>query len=203
MIAHARPLRRLFALLAAGLALAIAAGCTAEPEPPRPSGTATGATEIVSPLLACPPAQGASAAAESLLAGISLPCLTGGEDLELARIGRPAVLNLWASWCGPCRTELPELQHFADTAGDDVVVLGVATNDTEAAAAALAADLGVTFPSVFDPTGEVLRASGQIRLPQTLFVDAAGNVRHVYVGPALTAAGFADLTRTQLGVSVG
>jgi thiol-disulfide isomerase/thioredoxin len=197
-------LRRLLALVVAGSALVIAVGCTAEPERPRPSGTsASDATEVGSPLVVCPPAQGPPAPAESLLAGINLPCLTGGEDLELGRIGHPAVINLWASWCEPCRAELPELQRFADAAGEDVVVLGVVTNDTEAAATSLAADLGVTFPAVFDAAGEVRRASGQVPLPQTLFVDAAGNVRHAYVGKALTTAGFAELTRTHLGVSVG
>jgi thiol-disulfide isomerase/thioredoxin len=195
---------RAVSVLAALAGLALLVACTAEhpPLPPAPAPPVKQPTEVTSPLAACPPAQGPSAP-DSLLAGISLPCLTGGEDLELGRIGRPLVINLWASWCGPCRAELPELQRFADAAGDRVVLLGVVTGDTRSAATSLAADLAITFPSVFDAQEQVKRATGQPPMPQTLFVDAAGNVRHVYAGPPLTTEGLADLTRTHLGVSVG
>jgi thiol-disulfide isomerase/thioredoxin len=153
-------------------------------------------------LAACPPTTGV-AVADSALAGITLPCLTGGEPVEVARLGRPTVINLWASWCGPCRVELPEFQRVADAAGDDLVVLGVVTEDSAAKAASLAADLGITFPSVLDETGQVQGAIGYTALPITLFVDGGGIVRHVYAGPTLTSPGLVDLVRTHLGVDLG
>ena len=151
--AYGRSVARVFSALAVVAGLAVVVACTAEHPPPSAGAGPAGASSrrrspcrwLPARRLRVPPRP-----ADSLLAGISLPCLTGGEDLELGRIGRPAVINLWASWCGPCRTELPELQRFADAAGDRVVLLGVVTGDTRSAATSLAADLGVTFPSVFD-----------------------------------------------------
>jgi hypothetical protein len=64
-------------------------------------------------------------------------------------------------------------------------VLGVATDDRRAASLALAADLGITFPALYDATGEFRRARGVAALPLTLFVDAHGEVTG-YSGPALT-----------------
>jgi len=198
---------RSLAVLIAAVAVLVATGCTADPTPVDAGGSTTTSngtepTAAAPVLAACPPTT-APAAADSLLAGITLPCLTGGDPVEVARLGRPAVINLWASWCGPCRIELPEFQRVADAAGDDLVVLGVVTEDSAAKATSLAADLGLTFPSVLDETGQVHGATGVTALPLTLFVDADGNVRHSYAGPVLTSARLVDLVRIHLGVELG
>jgi thiol-disulfide isomerase/thioredoxin len=183
------------AIAAAALFAVVAlAGC--DPEPP--------AAEAVSPLRPCPAAtsatKGAAAGASSTVPAISLPCFTGGQPVALAALGRPSIISLWASYCEPCRTELPELQRLAD-ASPQVVVLGVVTGDRRSAAASLAEDLGITFASVEDPDRRLLRALGRSALPVTLFVDEQGVVRHEDVTGALTLARLRDLAAEHLGVS--
>jgi thiol-disulfide isomerase/thioredoxin len=131
---------------------------------------------------------------------VVLPCFTEGEPVELATMGRPMVVNLWASWCEPCRTELPELQAFADRHPDQIAVIGVVTEDTRAASASLAEDLNVTFPALYDSGGMLRRALGSGALPITLFVDAAGHVRHTAATGKLTASTVETLAREHLGL---
>jgi thiol-disulfide isomerase/thioredoxin len=159
--------------------------------------TATGA-----PAATTPPADPIAPAAPAL-GPVTLPCFTGGEPVAVAGLGRPSVVNLWASWCEPCRTELPELQRFADLGADQVTVLGVITGDTRTAAAAAAEDFGVSFPAVFDPDRSLLASIGRNALPVTLFLDAKGGIRHLYQGAEpLTLSTLERLTRQYLGVVV-
>jgi cytochrome c biogenesis protein CcmG/thiol:disulfide interchange protein DsbE len=186
--AGSRRSRAVAAVLFATVALA---GCDPEPA----------AVEVDSPLRACP--AGVSPSGPPVSGGptvpdISLPCFTGGQPVALAALGRPAVINLWASGCEPCRTELPELQRFAD-ASPRVVVLGVVTADRRSAAASLATDLGITFASVDDPDRRLLRALGRAALPVTLFVDESGVIRHEDVSGALSLTRLRDLAAEHLG----
>lgn len=144
--------------------------------------------------------QGGAPGAGQALPRVVLPCFTGGEPIELAALGRPLVVNLWASWCDPCRTELPQLQAFADAHPGDVVVIGVVTTDTRAASASLGEDLHLTFPALFDRQGKLLHAVGGTGLPVTLFVDAQGRVLHVASGGSLTASTVEELVRQHLGL---
>jgi len=193
--AGSRGSRATAAVLAALCAIVVLVACGGSP-----------AVEVDSPLRPCPAASASGPATDPAAGGgravpeITLPCFTGGQPVALAALGRPAVINLWASFCEPCRTELRELQHFAD-ASPGVVVLGVVTGDRRSAAASLARDLGVTFASVDDPDRRLLRALGRGALPVTLLVDAAGVVRHEDVSGALTFARLRDLTAEHLGVS--
>jgi thiol-disulfide isomerase/thioredoxin len=155
------------------------------------------------PFAACPEASATPATGNDTV-DVTLPCMAGGRTVQLSALGRPAVVNLWASSCAPCREELPALQRFADRAADRLVVLGVVTGDTRKAASETAADLGVRFPAVFDEGQLVLRSAvGRMGLPATLFVDAAGRVRFVYQsGVPLDEKSVTALVRDHLGVSV-
>jgi len=105
---------------------------------------------------------------------LTLPCLGGGQDVELSSLRGPLVVNLWASWCVPCRAELPYFDRL-DAAG--VPVLGVDFEDTQPdQALALAADAGVSYPSVADVEGTVRAPLRVVGMPTTLFVDPAGRV---------------------------
>jgi len=114
---------------------------------------------------------------------ISVPCFTGGQPVKVDRLRGPLVVNFFASWCAPCREELPCFQRLADSGR--VPVLGVATDDRRSAALSLAIDLGLRFPTLFDAGGEFRRARGEAALPLTLFIDERGEVTS-YSGPALT-----------------
>jgi thiol-disulfide isomerase/thioredoxin len=133
------------------------------------------------------------------LPDLTLPCFTGEQPFRLADLRGPAVVNLWASWCGPCREELPVLQRYADQAAGQVHVLGVVTEDRRPAATSLAEDLGVTFPALDDPAAALRVQLGGF-LPATLFVDSAGRVRHVLQGE-LDEQALTNLVTEHLGVS--
>jgi thiol-disulfide isomerase/thioredoxin len=169
--------------------LADCAGLTAPP----PAGQASAGPGRPPPTPPVPPDPAARP-----LPALALPCFTGGEPFPLAELRGPAVVNLWASWCGPCRKELPALQRFADQAAGRVHVLGVVTGDRPPAAAALATDLGIRFPALTDPDRRLQAELGAFGLPVTVFVDAAGRVRHVHAG-ALDRPALAALVREQLG----
>jgi len=166
------------------------AGCTSGPGPPAPDAASGNC-----PAAATGPPR--VAVGGTPLPTVTLPCFVGGRSVELARLGRPTVINFWASSCAPCRDELPELQRFADEA-QDVVVVGVVTGDRRDAAESLIRDLGLTFPCVDDPDSTLLRAVGRNVLPVTLFVDSAGVVRYEDVSGALTFAKLRKLAVSEL-----
>ena len=93
---------------------------------------------------------------------------------QLASKGVPVVVNVWASWCGPCRVESPHLVRAADRHGTEVQFLGVDILDQRGPAQAFIQEEGYPYPSVFDPTGEIRDRLGYIGQPITIFYDAAG-----------------------------
>jgi thiol-disulfide isomerase/thioredoxin len=154
-----------------------------------------------SPFAACPPPISDSLApAGPPLAGVTLECFTGGAPISLDRLGRPAVINLWASYCEPCRAEMPELQAFADEMGDPLLVLGVATADTWNAAAWAGIGFGVRYPNLFDPESTLQRALGRNGLPVTLLVAADGSIAATDVSGALTRERLRALVSENLGL---
>jgi cytochrome c biogenesis protein CcmG/thiol:disulfide interchange protein DsbE len=88
--------------------------------------------------------------------------------------GRPLVVNFWASWCTPCRKEMPVLQAVSQQLRGRVDFLGVDYLDQAGAARRLAADTGVTYRLAADPRGRAGTKLGITGLPTTLFIDAGG-----------------------------
>lgn len=114
------------------------------------------------------------------------PLLDGGTlstaDLE----GKPIVINVWGSWCAPCRAEAPELVEAAERLGDDVAFLGLNTRDlSEAPAQAFVRAFEIPYPNIFDPDGTLLLGFGQVppkAIPSTLVIDAEGRVAARVIG---------------------
>jgi cytochrome c biogenesis protein CcmG, thiol:disulfide interchange protein DsbE len=97
--------------------------------------------------------------------------------------GHPAVVNKWASWCGPCRAELPFFRRQALARGRSVAFLGANTNDTSTAARRFLREVTVPFPSYADPEGDVARSfKGAIAFPTTAFYDRRGRLATVKQG---------------------
>ena len=125
----------------------------------------------------------------------------GGGSLDLGRApGVPTVVNLWGSWCPPCREEMPVLQQFADAAGDRVRVVGVISKDGLPQADSFAADTGVRFPSAFDGQGELMADLGLNVLPYTYLLDADGALAYTQVGPVASVDQLRGLVAQHLGV---
>jgi peroxiredoxin len=113
-----------------------------------------------------------------------------GQPIRLSDLkGTPVVLNFWATWCGPCRAEMPALQESHARANGSFVLLGINSEGTQAETARRLSrdfkdELGLTFPILLDtPDTEVFNQYRLRGLPDTFFIDRDGIVRDVVVGP--------------------
>lgn len=151
--------------------------------------------------LPCPPPDPAAVPVADGLPALMLPCLDGGPDVDLAHLrGVPMVINIWASWCAPCREEMPLLGALAADAGDDLRVLGISVLDDRAAAVRVAD--GVPLASLYDRSGATRAALGWSGPPVTYYVAASGEVVGRTVGQVPDAQTLrADVGR-YLGVQV-
>jgi thiol-disulfide isomerase/thioredoxin len=118
--------------------------------------------------------------------------IPGGEHGLRAQLqalrGHPAVVNVWAAWCGPCREELPVFQQTALARGRRVAFLGVDVKDARASAVRLLRQIPLPYPSVDDPDGQVYDAYGLFGTPSTVFYDAAGRRTFLHQGPYQSVA---------------
>ncbi|MGZ4438672.1 MAG: TlpA family protein disulfide reductase [Nocardioides sp.] len=119
-------------------------------------------------------------AASSGLPDYTLPCLGGGPAVRLSGLRGPLVVNLFAQWCGPCRSEMPYYQQLAQKGRGTVKVLGIDYLDTQPGLALeLVRRTGVTYPLLADPAGSLRRDLHVLGLPGIVLIDKDGNL----VGP--------------------
>lgn len=106
-----------------------------------------------------------------------LPPISESDFVDLIETSNePMVVNLWASWCVPCRSEAPLLADAHASLGSDVRFIGIATEDTQADAVAFASEFALAFDNYFDPDAEIRAWVGSAGLPTTFFVAPGGEV---------------------------
>ena len=194
----------LIIMIMVAIALAAAAcGQAASPLPtptPRPANTAT-PEPTPAPTATAAPTPAPTATARPAPTSAALPAPTpikvqtratkesgkardfeietfDGETLRLSDLeGKVVVLNFWASWCPPCRWEMPFFEEMHQEYEDQgVVFLGVAISDTLENARGFAESTGVTYPIGLDTTNEIARNYNVVSLPTTFFIGREGNV---------------------------
>ena len=126
----------------------------------------------------CPPWGEASAGGSEALPDLTLNCLGSDASRDLRRLaGRPMVINFWASWCGPCKVELPLLARAHRETGSGLAFLGIDVQDASVEAWKSMTSAGVDYPQLEDPSGRTRSAFGwHSGLPLTVFVDARGRM---------------------------
>ena len=114
---------------------------------------------------------------------IELPRLDGEGTVSLADFrGRPVVVNFFASWCVPCRDEMPAFQAVSARLGDRVAFLGVDHQDDRKGGLDLMRETGIRYPAGYDPEGKVAQAYGLFGMPTTLFVSPEGTLLETHTG---------------------
>jgi len=113
----------------------------------------------------------------------TLPSL-GGSNLRLQeQRGQVVMVNFWATWCGPCRVEMPHLSRLYDKyRGSGFVVFAVNIDEDPRKAASVAAQLGMRFPVLLDTDKKVSRMYDLSTMPSTILIDRDGRVRYVHRG---------------------
>jgi len=160
-------------LLVAFLATVVLTGCgsTEEDAPPPP--------DYAKKLAGSPPPLAALHKQGNQL-------LPGGLDAFNKRIeslkGFPVVVNVWASWCGPCRVEFPYFQHLSAQMGKKVAFLGVNSEDSDDLASDFLADYPVPYPSYTDPNKDIADDFSGKGYPRTAFYDSSGKLTSTHTG---------------------
>ncbi|MGA1775214.1 MAG: TlpA family protein disulfide reductase [Nitriliruptoraceae bacterium] len=179
------------------VAVALLTGaCATAPECERIAGVRTG----VCPL----PVEDRRPAPDLALPVIAVDGVDAPADLSLADLrGRVVIVNFWASWCGPCRIEQPDLNAAAELLPpDEVVIVGVNIEDTEANALAHLREFAVPYPSLSDPVNDLagrFDGIGARTIPTTLFLDREGRVAARLLGLATLGelVGLADVVASE------
>ncbi len=149
-----------------------------------PTGERYGPVEYPAGLV--PAGAGVSAAEGDIAPNFLLELLDGGE-LRLSDLrGSPVVINFWATWCAPCRKEMPQLvQAYDRHRNDGLIVVAVNLQEGKDTVRPFARDFGMDFPIVVDRDGEVGDAYRLPGLPTTFFIQRDGTIRSVFTGPFL------------------
>ena len=128
-------------------------------------------------------------------------CLDGSEGVNIAAIKGPAIINVWGSWCAPCKDELPFFVEFHRDFGSKVQLVGLDVEERSPAdGRKFAIAQGMAWPNLYDSEGNTRKYFG-MGVPVTWFIDANGKVRHKKIGVIKSANELRELSKKYLGVA--
>lgn len=200
-------------LVAAAVALLALQGCDSV-APPEASKAGRSSVDVDTPQLRklkaktevapCRPTE--EGHVDGGLPDVTLPCLGGGKDVDVAGLRGPMVVNLWAVWCGPCRRELPIYQEFHEKYANQVPVLGIDFQDTQPGPALeLVRKSGVTYPLLADTETELSLKDplpNIAGLPYVILIDEDGKVVDQRFEEIKSVGQLEDLVEKHLGISL-
>jgi thiol-disulfide isomerase/thioredoxin len=131
-----------------------------------------------------------------------LNCLTGSQKISVESLRGPLIVNVWGSWCGPCKQEMPYFVEFHHQANGKVKLLGIAVEEAKAQDSKdfIIAN-GMTWPNLFDAKGET-RGTFGMGVPVTWFIDEQGSVVYKHIGVVKSTKELIDLTAKYLKVAI-
>jgi peroxiredoxin len=112
----------------------------------------------------------------------SLPSLEGKEFRLQDYAGKPVIINFWATWCTPCREEMPLIENYYRQHSSNVAVLAINDGDSLASVRSFVDEMGLSFPILLDQDSQVSRLYKVLALPTTLFIDQNGILRYQHTG---------------------
>jgi len=122
-------------------------------------------------------------AAGERLPDVELVPLAGGAPIQLSDVAGPAVVNLWATWCAPCRAEIPDFENVHQARGDEVRFVGVNIGEDGDRAASFIDEVGATYDQFLDSEGFVVTELRTSTMPVTIVIDADGVIATRHLGP--------------------
>lgn len=122
---------------------------------------------------------------EDLARNFELPELEGNKEYTLKEfIGKPVILNFWASWCAPCKKELPVLEKTSNKYSEnDVKFIGINVMDNKEDALSLIKEFDISYLNLYDDSGNVSQMYGVTALPVTVFINGDGKITRKKFGP--------------------
>ena len=118
----------------------------------------------------------------SLAPDFELDSLSGDKVLLSDYLGKPVMINFWATWCTPCRYEMPLFESYAEKFGKELVILAVNLQQPETEISKFSTELNITFPILLDSEGKVNKLYRVQGLPTTYFIDRDGRVSNIHIG---------------------
>jgi cytochrome c biogenesis protein CcmG/thiol:disulfide interchange protein DsbE len=135
--------------------------------------------------------------------GLVFPCLDGKSSLYFSSLRGPLIVNVWGSWCAPCKDEVPIIRSFYAKAEAQLQILGVDVEEAKSAdGSAFIVQNGMTWPNLIDPDGRSRGYFG-MGVPVTWFIDKNGLVVHKKIGAMVSEGELRELTLKYLNIAVG
>jgi thiol-disulfide isomerase/thioredoxin len=133
--------------------------------------------------------------------GKSLDCLDGSAGVPVDLIKGPAIINVWGSWCEPCRDEIPFFRDFYAQMDSSIQLIGIDVEEQSPAdGQEFVRDYGITWPNLYDKDGSTRKYFG-MGVPVTWFIGSNGETVFKHIGPIKSVAELKELSQKHLGAS--